>query len=130
MVSFTPRSLYPQGKRPRYPLGRRLGGPQSRSGLVPTIIEIGLSIFSLVFLFLFFTSVSSWEAVLEIDVSPFVPRDHVNSFDSLWLSPLWKIYSTDSLRPESEFGSSFLCSVTSRGNIISTVSSQYALVYS
>jgi hypothetical protein len=32
VVSVTPRSLYPQGKRPWYPLHRRLGGPQSRSG--------------------------------------------------------------------------------------------------
>jgi hypothetical protein len=32
MVSFTPRPPYPQGKRPHYPLDRRLGGPQSRSG--------------------------------------------------------------------------------------------------
>jgi hypothetical protein len=32
MVSFTPRPLYPQGKSPWYPLDRRLGGPQSRSG--------------------------------------------------------------------------------------------------
>jgi hypothetical protein len=32
VVSFTPRPLYPQGKSPRYPLDRRLGGPQSRSG--------------------------------------------------------------------------------------------------
>jgi hypothetical protein len=32
MVSFTPRSLYPQVNRPWYPLDRRLGGPQSRSG--------------------------------------------------------------------------------------------------
>jgi hypothetical protein len=31
VVTFTPRSLYPQGKSPRYPLDRRLGGPQSRS---------------------------------------------------------------------------------------------------
>jgi hypothetical protein len=31
-VSFTPRPLYPQGKSPRYPLDRRVGGPQSRSG--------------------------------------------------------------------------------------------------
>jgi hypothetical protein len=31
-VSFMPRPLYPQGKSPRYPLDRRLGGPQSRSG--------------------------------------------------------------------------------------------------
>jgi hypothetical protein len=30
--SFTPRSLYPQGKSLRYPLDRRLGGTQSRSG--------------------------------------------------------------------------------------------------
>jgi hypothetical protein len=30
--SFTPRPLYPRGKSPRYPLDRRLGGPQSRSG--------------------------------------------------------------------------------------------------
>jgi hypothetical protein len=28
MVSFTPRPLYPQGNRPRYPLDRRLGGPR------------------------------------------------------------------------------------------------------
>jgi hypothetical protein len=27
-----PRTLYPQGKNPWYPLDRRLGGPQSRSG--------------------------------------------------------------------------------------------------
>jgi hypothetical protein len=32
MVSFTPRPIYLQGKRPWYPLNRRLGGPQSRSG--------------------------------------------------------------------------------------------------
>jgi hypothetical protein len=30
VVSFTPRPLYAQGKSPRYPLMRRLGGPQSR----------------------------------------------------------------------------------------------------
>jgi hypothetical protein len=27
VVSFTPRSIYPQGKSHRYPLDRRLGGP-------------------------------------------------------------------------------------------------------
>jgi hypothetical protein len=32
VVSFTPRPLYPQGKSPWYPLDRRLGRPQSRSG--------------------------------------------------------------------------------------------------
>jgi hypothetical protein len=32
VVSFTPRSLYSQGKSPRYPLDRRLDGPQSLSG--------------------------------------------------------------------------------------------------
>jgi hypothetical protein len=32
VVSFTPRPLYPLGKIPWYPLDRRLGGPQSRSG--------------------------------------------------------------------------------------------------
>jgi hypothetical protein len=31
VFSFTPRPLYPRGKRPRYPLDRRLAGPQSRS---------------------------------------------------------------------------------------------------
>jgi hypothetical protein len=31
-VSFTPRSLYPRGKSPRYPLDRRLDGPQYWSG--------------------------------------------------------------------------------------------------
>jgi hypothetical protein len=31
-VSFAPRPLYPQGKSPWYPLDRRLGRPQSRSG--------------------------------------------------------------------------------------------------
>jgi hypothetical protein len=31
VVSFTPRLLYPQGKSPRYPLDRRLYGPQSHS---------------------------------------------------------------------------------------------------
>jgi hypothetical protein len=33
VVSFTLRLLYPRGKSPRYPLDRRLGGPQSRSGV-------------------------------------------------------------------------------------------------
>jgi hypothetical protein len=32
VVSFTPRPLYLQGKSPWYPLDRKLGGPQSRSG--------------------------------------------------------------------------------------------------
>jgi hypothetical protein len=33
VVSFTPWSLYPRGKRPRYPLDRRVGERQSTSGL-------------------------------------------------------------------------------------------------
>jgi hypothetical protein len=33
VVSFKPRPLYPQGKRPWYPVNRRLDGPQIRSGL-------------------------------------------------------------------------------------------------
>jgi hypothetical protein len=32
MVSFTPRLLYPLGKRPSYPGNRKLDRPQSRSG--------------------------------------------------------------------------------------------------
>jgi hypothetical protein len=32
VVSFTPRPLYPKGRSSRYPLDRRMGGPQSRSG--------------------------------------------------------------------------------------------------
>jgi hypothetical protein len=32
VVNFMPRPLYPQGKSPRYPLDRRLGGPHNRSG--------------------------------------------------------------------------------------------------
>jgi hypothetical protein len=32
VVSFTPRPLYLRGKSPWYPLDRRSGGPQSRSG--------------------------------------------------------------------------------------------------
>jgi hypothetical protein len=32
VVSFTPWPLYPQGRSPRYPLDRRLVGPQSWSG--------------------------------------------------------------------------------------------------
>jgi hypothetical protein len=32
VVSFTTRPLNPMEKSPRYPLDRRLGGPQSRSG--------------------------------------------------------------------------------------------------
>jgi hypothetical protein len=32
VVSFTSRPLYPQGKSPWYPLDRRLGESQSRSG--------------------------------------------------------------------------------------------------
>jgi hypothetical protein len=31
VISFTHRPIYPQGKSPRHPLDRRLGGPQSRS---------------------------------------------------------------------------------------------------
>jgi len=31
VVSLTPRTVYPQGKGPRYPLDRRLGGLQSGS---------------------------------------------------------------------------------------------------
>jgi hypothetical protein len=31
VVSFTPRPLNPQGKRPWYPLYRKLGGPQGRA---------------------------------------------------------------------------------------------------
>jgi len=33
VVSFTYLPLYPQEKRSRYPLDRRLGGPQNRSAL-------------------------------------------------------------------------------------------------
>jgi hypothetical protein len=32
VISFTPRPLYLQENCPWYPLNRRLGGPQSRSG--------------------------------------------------------------------------------------------------
>jgi len=32
VVSFTPRPLYSHGKSPWYPLDRRLGRPQCRSG--------------------------------------------------------------------------------------------------
>jgi hypothetical protein len=32
VVSFMPLPLYPRGKSSRYPLGRRLGGPQSQPG--------------------------------------------------------------------------------------------------
>jgi hypothetical protein len=32
VVCFMPQPLYPRGKSPRYPLDRRLGGPQNRSG--------------------------------------------------------------------------------------------------
>jgi hypothetical protein len=32
VISFPLRPLYPQGKSPCYPLDRRLGGPQNRSG--------------------------------------------------------------------------------------------------
>jgi hypothetical protein len=32
VVSFTTRPLYPRGKSPQYPLNRRMGGTQSRSG--------------------------------------------------------------------------------------------------
>jgi hypothetical protein len=32
MISFTPLPLYLRGKSSQYTLGRRLGGPQSRSG--------------------------------------------------------------------------------------------------
>jgi hypothetical protein len=38
VVSFTPRQLYPRRRRPRYPLNRRLGGPQSRSGRKPVAV--------------------------------------------------------------------------------------------
>jgi hypothetical protein len=32
MISFTSRPFYPRGKNQLYPLDKRLGGPQSRSG--------------------------------------------------------------------------------------------------
>jgi hypothetical protein len=32
VVNFTPRLLYSEGKSPWYPLDKRVGGPQSRSG--------------------------------------------------------------------------------------------------
>jgi hypothetical protein len=32
VVSFTPLPLYPRGRIPQYPLGRKLGDPQNRSG--------------------------------------------------------------------------------------------------
>jgi hypothetical protein len=32
MISFAPGPFYLQEKNPQYPLNRRLGGPQSRSG--------------------------------------------------------------------------------------------------
>jgi hypothetical protein len=32
VVSFAPQPFYPQGKSPQYPLNRRLGGPQNKSG--------------------------------------------------------------------------------------------------
>jgi hypothetical protein len=32
VVGFTPRPLYPRGESPGYPLDRKLGGPQNRSG--------------------------------------------------------------------------------------------------
>jgi hypothetical protein len=32
VISFTTRPLYPRGKIPRYPMYRRLRGPQNRSG--------------------------------------------------------------------------------------------------
>jgi hypothetical protein len=32
LASFTPRPLHPRERKPRFPLDRRLGGPQSRSG--------------------------------------------------------------------------------------------------
>jgi hypothetical protein len=37
VVSFTPRSLYPQGKSPWYPLDRRLGGEEKNSQHPPGI---------------------------------------------------------------------------------------------
>jgi hypothetical protein len=39
VVRFTPRPLYPQGKSPRFPLDRRLGGPQIRSGRRGDVIK-------------------------------------------------------------------------------------------
>jgi hypothetical protein len=40
VVSFTPRPLYPQGRSPWYPLDRRLGGPQSRSGRGGVVVAV------------------------------------------------------------------------------------------
>jgi hypothetical protein len=34
------RPLYPRGKRPWYPLDRRLGGPHSRSGRSPNFVLV------------------------------------------------------------------------------------------
>jgi hypothetical protein len=48
VANFTYRPLYPGGKSPRYPLERRLGGPQNQSGrrgeekiLLPPGLELG-----------------------------------------------------------------------------------------
>ena len=38
VVSLTPRSLYPRGKRFRYPLNRGLCGPQSHSGRLGEVL--------------------------------------------------------------------------------------------
>jgi hypothetical protein len=62
MVSFTPRPPNTQGKSPRQPLDRRLGGPQSRSGHTLTcqtaIHCFGLLIDLSIFLDFLFTAAS------------------------------------------------------------------------
>jgi hypothetical protein len=40
VVSFMSQLIYPKGKSPRYPLNRRLGGPQNQSGCGGKEIEI------------------------------------------------------------------------------------------
>jgi hypothetical protein len=42
VVSFTLRPLYPRGKLPRYPIGRRPDGPQSRSGRYEEVRNLDL----------------------------------------------------------------------------------------
>jgi hypothetical protein len=80
VVVFTPRPLFhPQRKSPRYPLDRRLGGPQSRSG--PCEVEKNR-----------FASAENRTPVVQ-SVSVAVPTEHIDvtkSEDKVNVNPcLW-----------------------------------------
>jgi hypothetical protein len=84
VVSFTPRSLYSQGKSPRYPVARRLGGPPSRYGRGVNITTRRCDILALVFVLCAFVSSVG---IVFLSVSPYVSmfnfRNYWMDFDKI-----------------------------------------------